>query len=130
MKLFRKDQKGQSLVEFALIIPLLMIMLVGVFDVGRMLYTYTGMHFTAQETVRLGGFGYPDDEIISFAKDNFRTGDGELLEVNVSPDSGERKPGEYVTVTLDYSITPFTPFAKYVFSDSIQMSADSTIRIE
>ncbi|PKR77269.1 pilus assembly protein TadE [Halalkalibacillus sediminis] len=126
----RRDQKGQSIVEFSLIIPLLMIILVGVFDVGRMMYSYTGLHFTAQETVRLGGFGYQDSEIVEFAHNNFQTGDSDKLEVSVSPDDASRKSGEYVTVTLTYPVEPFTPFAKQIFDGAVQLTADSTIRVE
>lgn len=126
----RRDERGQSIVEFALIVPLLILMLVGVFDIGRMLYTYTGLHFTAQESVRLGGFGYTDEEIINFAKTHFKTGDPDKLVVSISPSESLRKSGEYVTVTLSYPIKPYTPFASQIFSDSIQVKADSTIRIE
>lgn len=126
----RRDERGQSIVEFALIIPLLMLMLVGVFDIGRMLYSYTGLHFTAQESVRLGGFGSSDEEIIDFAKSHFKTGDPDKLVINVTPNESGRKSGEYVTVTLSYPIKPFTPFASQIFSETIQVTADSTIRIE
>ncbi|GEN44406.1 TadE/TadG family type IV pilus assembly protein [Alkalibacillus haloalkaliphilus] len=126
----RRNEKGQSMVEFALIIPLLLFMLVGVFDIGRMLYTYTGLHFTAQETVRLGGFGYEDEAIMEFAKENFQTGSSDQLVVEISPSEDLRSPGEYVTVTLNYPIEPFTPFASQIFSDAVTLSSDSTIRIE
>ncbi|TFB19616.1 pilus assembly protein [Filobacillus milosensis] len=125
-----RSEKGQSVVEFALVIPLLMIMLVGVFDVGRMMYSYTGLHFTAQETVRLGGFGYTDEEITNFAKNHFQTGESDKLGISISPTESNRVSGEYVTVKLSYPITPFTPFAKQVFGDDIQITADSTIRVE
>ncbi|RPF53961.1 TadE family protein [Aquisalibacillus elongatus] len=125
-----RNEKAQSIVEFSLVIPLLMIMLVGVFDVGRMMYSYSGLHFTAQETVRLGGFGYTDEEITEFAKDHFETGDVEDLTISISPNEAERESGEYVTVSLSYPIQPFTPFAKQVFGDDITITADSTIRVE
>lgn len=125
-----RNENGQSIVEFSLLIPLLILMLVGVFDVGRMMYSYTGLHFTAQETVRLGGFGYTDEEIIDFAKNHFKTGDAEILTITITPVEGERRSGEYVTVELSYPIEPFTPFAEEVFGDSIQLTADSTIRVE
>lgn len=125
-----KNEKGQSLAEFALILPLLLLLIVGIVDFGRVLYTYSGLHFTAQETVRVGGFGYNDAEIIDFAANHFATGDGADLGVSVSPDEGARKSGEYITITLSYSVDPITPFASQVFNGPIQLSADSTIRIE
>ncbi|MFD2638618.1 TadE/TadG family type IV pilus assembly protein [Piscibacillus salipiscarius] len=125
-----RNENGQSIVEFSLIIPLLILMLVGIFDVGRMMYSYSGLHFTAQESVRLGGFGYTDEEIIDFAKGHFETGDTDLLTITVTPAEAERQSGEYVTVTLTYPVEPITPFAEEVFGDSIELTADSTIRVE
>ncbi len=48
-----KDQKGQSLVEFALVIPVFLLLILFIVDLGRVAYTYTALHFTVQETVRL-----------------------------------------------------------------------------
>lgn len=125
-----RNEKGQSLAEFALILPLLLLLIVGIVDLGRVLYVYSGLHFTVQETVRVGGFGYNDSEIAEFASDHFATGEGSQLSVSISPDEGARKSGEYITITLGYDVDPITPFASQAFSGPIQLSADSTIRIE
>lgn len=125
-----KNEKGQAIVEFALVIPLLLLLIVGIVDLGRVLYSYSTLHFTAQETVRLGGFGYDDSEITAFAKNNFTAGDATKLTVTITPAAEDRKSGEYVTVTLEYPVDPIVPFASEVFSGPIQLSSDSTIRIE
>ncbi|MBU9714007.1 TadE/TadG family type IV pilus assembly protein [Evansella tamaricis] len=125
-----RSEKGQSLVEFALVIPILLILIVGIVDVGRMLYTYSSLHFTAQETVRLGGLGNEDNVLRQFARDNFTAGDSSNLTVLITPDQGSRVSGNYVTVTLQYTIDPITPFASVLLSDSILLVSDSTIRIE
>jgi Flp pilus assembly pilin Flp len=49
MKNERKQEKGQSLVEFAVIATLLIVMLVGVVDIGRIFLTYMTMRDAAQE---------------------------------------------------------------------------------
>ncbi len=55
-----KDQKsqGQSLVEFALMFPLLLMIIVGVFDIGRAYYAYVTITNAAREGAR-GGAGDP-----------------------------------------------------------------------
>ncbi|MDG5790058.1 TadE/TadG family type IV pilus assembly protein [Evansella sp. AB-P1] len=125
-----REEKGQSLVEFALVIPILLIVLVGIFDIGRMLYSYSALHFTAQETVRVGSFGSEDSELEQFARNNFQAGDSTLLNVEITPTEEERKSGEYVTVILEYPIEPFIPFVNKLFSEPILLKSDSTIRIE
>lgn len=43
-KSFRRDDSGVSAVEFALVAPVLLICLVGIYDVGTMVYKRTDMH--------------------------------------------------------------------------------------
>lgn len=46
-------QRGQALVEFALILPLLVLLLVGVFDFGRAIYAYNTISNAARQGARL-----------------------------------------------------------------------------
>ena len=41
--------RGQALVELALILPLMLLLLLGAIDVGRLFYTYVGMQNAARE---------------------------------------------------------------------------------
>ncbi len=49
----RRAQSGQALVEFALVIPVFFLALVGIFDVGRMVYTNSALSQAAREGARL-----------------------------------------------------------------------------
>ena len=49
----RRSQRGQALVEFALVLPLLIVVLVGIFDFGRAIYYYTTANNAAREAGRL-----------------------------------------------------------------------------
>lgn len=46
-------QRGQSLVEFALVIPLVILMLLGLFDFGRAIYAYNTVSSAAREAARV-----------------------------------------------------------------------------
>ncbi|MRH44322.1 pilus assembly protein [Aquibacillus halophilus] len=126
----KRDERGQSIVEFALVLPLLLFLLVGMLDFGRILYSYSALHFTAQETVRLGGFGRDDAAIIQFARDNFTAGDSALLEVDITPGQSLRASGDYVTVSLTYPIQSMTPIINDVLPSDFSLRVNSTIRIE
>lgn len=125
-----RNESGQSLVEFALILPILVLLIMGVFDFGRMFYTYTHLHMTTQETVRLGGLGQEDAEIVEFAKNYFHAGDGNDLIIEISPQDTVRKSGEYMTVTLTYPFEYAMPFISNVLPSPYEMTTDSTIRVE
>ncbi len=50
---FKRDSRGQSLVEFALIVPIFILMLVGILDFGRAIYAYNTVNNSAREAGRL-----------------------------------------------------------------------------
>jgi Flp pilus assembly protein TadG len=50
----RRSARGQGLVEFALIFPVLVIVLVAVFDLGRLVFAYNGITNAAREATRTG----------------------------------------------------------------------------
>lgn len=48
-----REPRGQTLVEFALIVPLFILMMMGIFDVGRAIYAYSTINNAAHEAARL-----------------------------------------------------------------------------
>ena len=48
-----RTSRGQALVEFALVLPLLILLLVGIFDFGRAIYAFNTVNNAAREAVRL-----------------------------------------------------------------------------
>ncbi|MDP5274491.1 TadE/TadG family type IV pilus assembly protein [Chengkuizengella axinellae] len=125
-----KNEKGQSLTEFALVFPLLLIMLCGIIDFGRLGFSYMNQHLTTQEAVRLGGLGKTDEEITGFAIDYIKIDDNTSLQVSISPDDSLRKSGDYVTVTLTAPFEAATPLIDIFFPDSMEITTNSTIRVE
>jgi hypothetical protein len=49
----QRSERGQSLVEFALILPILVLLLVGVFDFGRAVYAFNTVSNAARQGARL-----------------------------------------------------------------------------
>jgi Flp pilus assembly protein TadG len=49
----RRDHRGQALVEFALILPIFVLILVGLFDFGRAIYAFNTVNQAAREAARL-----------------------------------------------------------------------------
>jgi hypothetical protein len=125
-----KDQRGQSLTEFALLLPLLLLLICGIIDFGRIAFTYMHLNITAQEAVRLGGLGQGDLQITEFAKNYIVVGEPETLEVTIIPSEAERNPGEYVTVTLGLPFHSITPFISEILPESLKIITNSTIRVE
>ncbi|KIL38367.1 pilus assembly protein TadE [Gordoniibacillus kamchatkensis] len=123
------EEKGQSLTEFALIVPLLLLLLCGVIDFGRILFTYLNLNLVAQESVRLGGLGRGDADIVSFARGQAEVPDSTKLQVAIAPPEASRKSGQYVKVTLTYTLPYMTPLLGSVLPAPV-IRTDSTIRVE
>lgn len=123
-----KNEKGQSLVEFVLVIPIFLLLVLFIVDLGRVAYTYTNLHFTVQETVRMGSFGHTDDEMKTYARTHFSAGKSAELIIGITP--ATRKSGERVKVTITYPLEPIMPFAELALNGPINLKVDSTILVE
>jgi Flp pilus assembly protein TadG len=124
-----RKEEGQSLTEFALLVPLLLLLICGILDFGRVMYAYLHLNLAAQETVRLAGLGKGDSEITAFAKNYQQLGNPNLLQVTISPLQTSRKSGDYVKVTLSYTLSYLTPMISNILPQPL-ITVDSTIRVE
>ena len=62
-------RRGQSLVEFALVLPIFAIMLFGIIDFGRYVYTANTLGNGAREAARIGSVGNRPPECDGLARD-------------------------------------------------------------
>lgn len=58
--LFQQPEKGQSLVEFAIILLVLLLLLSGIFDLGRAIFTQFALQDAAEEGI-VYGIAFPDE---------------------------------------------------------------------
>jgi Flp pilus assembly protein TadG len=126
----RKDERGQSIVETALLLPIFFLLLAGILDFGRVLYSYAHLQLAAQETVRLAGLGKNDQDISTFAHQYVHLGDTSKLQITTTPIDTNRHSGDYVTVNLTYPYKFFTPLISKLFPSSFKIQTSSTIRVE
>jgi Flp pilus assembly protein TadG len=124
-----KDQRGQSLTEFALIVPVLMLLICAIIDFGLLSFGYMDLHMIAQESARLGGLGQGDAAITQYALDMY-SGSIEGMQVLIQPDETLRKSGDYVTVSLLVPFDAATPVFSNLLPLDFNIEADSTIRVE
>ncbi len=120
-------EKGQSLVEMALILPLLLLLLMGVIDVGRALYAYTVVNDAAAEGIIYGTMFPTDrDAIITRAResaDGYVTLDAATIDVQPNPINPV--PGSLITVTVVYDIQMITPIMDAMFPGGVHLRGQS-----
>lgn len=63
IKRFTKDKRAQSLVEFALVLPILLLVLFGITEFGRAIMTKNVLHTASREGARLAVVSAVDDSV-------------------------------------------------------------------
>jgi hypothetical protein len=126
--------RGQTLVEFALMLPLLILIVLFLFDMGRAVYYYSVIHNAAREGARYGIILPDDDAGINAAAREKAIGlDSASLSIVAS-----RQVGGTIQVQTIYVFKPVTPlilnFLRLVLNDpgleGIVLKSQSTMVIE
>lgn len=119
---------GQSLVEFALTLPLLFLFVMGVFDLGWAIYAKNTIADAAREGARAGIIKSTTDDTIRTRVRNAAQGlnlsDGQII-INPSPTRNHFIP---ITVTVTYTYTPLTTFI--VGGAGVPMSSQAVMVVE
>ena len=132
-------EKGQSLVEFSLMLVFLLVLLVGVYDIGRALFAYIIIRDAAQEGAVFGSIAPKSDlygfetAVVDRVKAAFvdpanpSASPIDVSKMNVQVDligSACSAPGNGVKVSIDYTIPISTPFlGAVVGKQNIQLLA-------
>ena len=119
------DERGQSTVELALCLPLIVIILAALVQVGVIAIDNVKLWHAAREAARIAAVDPDRDEIVRAAE---RSGlDG--LDIEVAPEDLYRRQGEPVTVTVSYAPSTRVPVIGTLFDDLV-LDAEASMRIE
>ncbi|CAH2714468.1 hypothetical protein BACCIP111895_01631 [Neobacillus rhizosphaerae] len=100
-----KSEKGQSLVEFALIVPVLVFLLLGIMDFARIFHAYLTIDHAGREAARAASIGKDAATITNIAVDQGASIGLKTTNVTVSTGSS----GTNAKITIHYPITFLTP---------------------
>jgi Flp pilus assembly protein TadG len=132
-------QRGQTLVEFALILPAFLLLAVLIFDFGRAIYYYSAIHNAAREAARYGVIhpNVVDYPAIKTKAVNYAIGLGlTSADVSVGPGTPENAGGfanPTIKVTVQYKFRPATPLLAQFMPCAcgyIKLSSDAVMRTE
>jgi hypothetical protein len=123
------NKKGQSLVETALILPVIILLLMGMFEFTRIFGSYLLVTYTGRESARLASVGKTDEQIIQ----NIQAKSGMLnlanLQVVIDP-SGERHAGEDVRINIKYKIIIYAPIIQSIVPNPFYVESNTYMRVE
>ncbi len=127
-KLF--NNKGQSMVEFTLILPIFLILLIAMFDTSRVLNTKFILENTARNAARIGSVSNSDLNVISEIDRGTSSLDDSNLSYTIVPQEADRINGDNIIITINYSVDINTPLISNIIGDSVVVSGKSAMRIE
>lgn len=123
-KLSRNDD-GAAAVEFALGVPIMLTMLIGVVEVGRLAYTQSALYYAAQEATRYAivrNGDVTDSELEDFAENRLVGVDKDLaVLVAESPTNAVTNTSEF-TVSVSFNYKPMLP----ILPGTLKLSASSS----
>ena len=123
-----RDEKGQSLVEFALVVPILLLLVLGIMEFGRAYSANLTLQNATREGARLAVTGATDAQITQRVKDSAPTLDVSRLNVSVTPAS--RRQGDNVMVTVTYDFNYLTPLIQNLVGSLRTFKQQVTMRME
>jgi hypothetical protein len=125
--------RGQGLTEFAIILPIFMLIVLGIFDLGRVIFYYSTIHNAAREGARYGAIKHCDTTGIINRAREFSIGLGDavtvtpIVDLSPPPDSYP----EQIVVTVEYNFSTVTPFVGiFLGGGSIDLSSQARQHIE
>ncbi len=111
------NKKGQALVEFVIILPIFLVLVLGVIDVGKILYHRATLEGEITDVVSLYVSGKNKEEIME---------DLNLQDVTIEIDEDE----EYIEFHLIKEIELVTPGLNLIFDNPYQLDVNRSISNE
>jgi hypothetical protein len=118
-------------VELALVIPLLIIILFGIIEFGRVFHSYLIITHASREGARVGVVGQSNEAIEQRVQEAAPLANMDKLTTGISPfGQAARTPGVPLTITVDYEVELFTPVLSSILINPVPLQAQTTMRME
>lgn len=122
--------KGQSLVETALVLPIIILILTGIIDFGFLFNNYLMITNVSREGARSAVVGNSDADIHTAIDNMTPTLNHSKLTVTITPAQELRKKGEQVTVEVEYDNSLLTPVIAAIIPNPVHLKAKTVMRVE
>lgn len=126
---YMKNNRGQALVEFALILPVLLLLVVGVMEFGLIINQYMVVAEAAREGARSAALGDSNAIVTTVVKTAASPIDTSQLTIAISPNT-TRVRGSGVTVTVTKPVQAITNLINPFFPAGFAVQGTATMRVE
>jgi Flp pilus assembly protein TadG len=114
----------------ALVLPLLIIILFGIIEFGRVFHSYLIITHASREGARVGVVGQSNTDIKQQIQDAAPL-NLDKLTITITPSEQQaRTPGVPLTVSVGYQVDLFTPILGSILPNPVLLQARTTMRME
>lgn len=129
-----KSQRGQSLVEFALLLPVFLLLLLGIIQFGVIFSGYITATSAVREGARVAIVGAGDLEIrnkvIEMTASSPFLNEVVSGNIDIDPEEGSRLQMKPVSVELDASVKIIVPFLNYLVGENFDVFSKAVMCVE
>jgi Flp pilus assembly protein TadG len=127
---FIKNQEGQALIEFSIIIPVLLLLLLGIAELSMVLNSYLSIENAAREGARIGVVNASDTDIKNRILNTTPTINSNNLNIQITPSENDRSSGDNLTISITYNYHTITPLISALFQNGILLKTQCSMRVE
>lgn len=117
----KKKDKGQALVEFVLVLPVFMMLILAIIDFGRIIYIKNNLENKTDDALTYLRDNRPYEEVKAIINKDVTE------EINISLTYGQ---DNYLTIQLSEEIAIFTPGLNYILSNPYEVSVERIVLYE
>lgn len=123
----KKRFLGQAMIDFALVIPILFLLFIFIFDLGRVTYYNTVMNNASREAARYGSIN-PDGDIALVAEQALYGMNPSDVSITVST----AETGTVIVVSINFTFRPATPLVANIIGGdgTVPLSTQASSVIE
>ena len=131
LKILSNRTGGQASLEFDLIVPFKVLMILIVSHIGLLVYQKNILEQASREGVRIVATTNSSRKALSCIRDFCSGLDQERIDISIDPgDKNLRRVGDMVTVTLSYEYSGITEILTIFTGKDIFIKAKSNMRME
>lgn len=121
---------GQAVLEFALVLPVFLLLVFGIVEMSRIGYSYVTLSNAVRSGTRVASVGGLDSDIVNAIANSAPLLDRNLMTIEIVPDDSGRRSGSSVTVSASYPVSLTTPIISQVIPNPVVINASLSMRIE
>lgn len=125
-----KEKQGQALVEMAFVLPIMLLVLMGIFEFGSIFNTYLILTNASREGARVASVGGSDADVTNSIYNATNILDPSKLVITIDPSEGNRSRGLPISVTAKYNLKIISPIINRIIPNPLPISSQTVMRTE